>query len=461
MKFTPRPYQELIISAILRTPRVAIWASMGMGKTVATLTALEMLIALEGGKALVIAPLRVARSTWPGEATKWGHLSGLKVVCVYGTERERIEKLNEDADVYCINFEQIPWLVEHYGRGWPFNLIVVDEATRLKGFRLRQGSKRARALGRVAHLFCNHFVELTGTPAPNGLLDVWGQAWFLDHGERLGKSISEYQARYFRPVRVGSEAYMVEWVPNPGADAQVRERLQDVTLTVNAEDFFPVEKPIETRVEVDMPDSVMKGYRELEREFFTELESGEAVEAVNAGVKLGKCLQYASGAIYTDEDRSWTEVHAAKIEALQSIIEEAAGAPVLVAYQYKHEAQRILLAIKGARLLDKDPQTIADWNAGRIPVLVAHPASCGHGLNLQDGGNILVFTSVGYNYELYAQIIERIGPTRQAQSGHPRSVFIYYLVARHTVDADVLRALQRKEDVMNFILGRRHEQSAS
>lgn len=459
MRFSPRPYQELIIEAICKTPRVAIWASMGMGKTVATLTALDYILSVEGGKALVIAPLRVAQSTWPVEAKKWEHLSGLKVVCVCGSAKEREAKLDESADVYCTNFENIPWLVERYGRAWPFDVIVVDEATRLKGFRLRQGSKRARALGRVAHLFCRRFVELTGTPAPNGLLDLWGQAWFLDHGERLGKSISEYQARYFRPYRVGSEAYMVEWIPNPGADGLVRDRLKDLTLTVNAEDYFPVDKPIETFLGVDLPDSVYEGYRELERDFFTELETGEAVEAVNAGVKLGKCLQYASGAIYTDEHRNWTEVHRAKMDALKSVIEEAAGAPVLVAYQYQHEAQRILLDIPNARLLDKNPQTIADWNAGKIPVLVAHPASCGHGLNLQDGGNILVFTSVGYNYETYAQIIERIGPTRQAQSGHPRPVFIYYITANHTVDSDVLHALREKEDVMNFILGKRHDLS--
>ena len=458
-KFIPRPYQEAIIEHIIRTPRCAVWAGMGTGKTVSTLTALSYLLDFEdAGPALVIAPLRVAMSTWPDETRSFKHLTHIKLVCLSGLKdkKARESALETPADVYVCNFEQIEWLVEKFGRGWPFKTVVVDESTRLKGFRRHSGTKRARALGRVAHLYCERFIELTGTPSPNGLLDLWGQAWFLDHGKRLGESMRAYEERWFRPRRVGSEAYMVAWDPMPGSDKAIKDALSDLTITVNAEDWFDIKKPIESNVTVTLDAKVMEQYRTLEREFYLQLENGE-IEAANAAAKLGKLLQFASGAVYSSDvvrPNEWMQVHNAKIEALRSVVEEAAGAPILVAYQFKHELARILEAFPQARELDKNPQTIRDWNDGKIPMLVAHPASCGHGLNLQDGGNILCFFGLGFNYEYFAQIIERIGPTRQAQSGHPRPVFVYYIVAKGTADMTVLAALRRKEKVMDFILGR-------
>lgn len=455
-KFVPRPYQEAIINHIITHPRCAVWAGMGTGKTVSTLTALSYLLDFEdAGPALVIAPLRVALSTWPEETRTFMHLIHIKLVCLSGLKNKeaREEALAQPADVYVCNFEMIEWLVEKFGRAWPFKTIVVDEATRLKGFRLRSGTKRSRALGRVAHLFADRFIELTGTPAANGLLDLWGQAWFLDHGKRLGESMRAYQERWFRPRRVGSEAYMVAWDPMPGADKAVKDTLSDLTITINAEDWFDIKKPIESNVYVDLDAKLMKQYETLEREFYLALEEGE-IEAANAATKLGKLLQFASGAAYDDTGKTWMLIHDAKIDALRSVVNEANGAPVLVAYQFRHELERILKAFPQARELDKNPQTIRDWNAGKIPMLVAHPASCGHGLNLQDGGNILCFFGLGFNYEFFAQIIERIGPTRQAQSGHPRPVFVYYIVARKTADLTVLSALRRKEKIMDFILGR-------
>lgn len=455
MRFEPRPYQRKIIDFIAGHPRSMVWAGMGMGKTVSTLTALEGFRFLGDTPALVVAPLRVAQSTWPDEVLKWDHLKDLRMSVICGDAKRRRAALEKDADVYCTNFEQLPWLVETLGTKWPFRVVVVDEATRLKGFRLRQGTQRAKALAKVAHNFCRRFIELTGTPSANGLLDLWGQAWFIDRGDRLGKSMGEYQAHYFRPLRLGDEAYMVKWIPMPGSDARIKDKLSDVALTINPEDWFDIKQPITNRLTVTLPDSAMEAYRKLERDLYAQLEGGD-IEAVNAQSVLGKCLQLASGAVYR-EDGSWLQVHDAKVKALESVVEEAAGAPVLVAYQFRHEIERIKKALPQAVLLDKDPNVIRRWNRGEIPLLLAHPAACGHGLNLQDGGNILCFFSTGWNYEQYAQMCERIGPTRQAQSGHPRPVFIHHIVAKGTVDEAVLSALSRKEDVLNFLLGKGHE----
>ena len=290
--------------------------------------------------------------------------------------------------------------------------------------------------------------------------------WFIDKGKRLGESMASYETRYFQPIRTGGEAYMVKWVPLPGSADRIKKAVADVTVTVNAEDYFDIEQPIFVRREVDIGPRAMAIYKRLETDFYTVLGDGVEVEAVNAQSVLGKCLQVAGGAIYYDDEepndpetplvevagRNYYPIHMAKLEALRSVIEEAAGAPVLVSYQFKHEADRILRAFPQARLLDKNPQTIRDWNAGEIPILLAHPAACGHGLNLQDGGSILCFFSMGWNYEFYAQIIERIGPTRQAQSGHPRPVFVYSLVATDTVEMAVEAALRNKESVLDALL---------
>lgn len=450
MKFEPRPYQKLIIDHIVTHDRCNVWAGMGTGKTVSTLTAIRVLRDLYLDKpALIVAPLRVAQSTWPDEVHKWEHLRGLRVSVVTGTPAHRRKALRADADVYCTNYENLPWLVSELDGEWPFGIVVCDESTRLKGFRLRSGTQRAKALATVAFK-SERFVELTGTPTANGLLDLWGQTWFLDKGKRLGRTMSAYQQAYFYPVRTGGEAYMVKWVPLAGATDAVTERLAPLTVTVDAKDYFDINAPIINDIEVTLPDAAMQTYHRMEREFIATLAAGE-VEAVNAVARLGKCLQIAGGALYL-EDGTAEHLHTAKLEALRSVVEEAAGAPILCSYQFKFEAAAILKAFPGARLLDKNPQTIRDWNAGRIPLLIAHPASCGHGLNLQDGGNILVFYSLGYNYEQYAQMCERIGPTRQVQAGHPRPVFIHRLVARGTVDVAVLNALRDKKSTLDYLL---------
>ncbi len=454
VNFVPRPYQKLIIDSIVEHPRVAVWAGMGLGKTVSTLTALKTLLDFfEDGPALVLAPKRVAATTWPDEATKWGHLRGLRVLSAVGSRDEFTKAIETPADVYCVNYERIPDLVKHWGRAWPYRIIVADESTRLKSFRLRQGSMRARELGRVAHLYCNRFIELTGTPAPNGYEDLWGQMWFIDKGKRLGSSMSAYHEQFFTPKRVGANAFAVQYELLPFADEQIQERLKDVTLKINTEDWFPIDKPIESDVRVTLPTKAMDLYRRMQRELYIELANGESVESPNAAAMTGRCLQLAGGAIYT-EGNEYVETHDEKISALESIIAEASGAPVLVSYQFKHELARIRKHFPQAKVLDANPKTIRDWNAGKIPLLLAHPASCGHGLNLQDGGNILVFFSRGWNLEEHEQIIERIGPTRQAQAGHPRPVYIYNIVANQTLDDAVAERLKTKRSVMDILLER-------
>lgn len=448
-KFTPRPYQTLITNHILDTPRCAVWAGMGLGKTTATYNALDIILLAEGGPVLVVAPLRVARSTWPDEARKWSHLSHLRVMPIIGSEAERRMALSIQADVYTTNFENLPWLIEHFGNGerWPFEVVVIDEATKLKGFRLRQGTQRAKALGRVAHTRIKRFIELTGTPSPNGLTDLWGQAWFIDAGARLGRTFDGFKQRWFRPKHNG---HGVE--PFEHSQEQIQDKLRDVCITIDAKDWFDLKEPIVNNIYVDLPIKARKLYQDMEKEMFMQLEEFE-VEAFNAAARTIKCLQVANGAAYVGETPGeWREIHDVKLQALDEIIEEAGGMPVLVSYNFKSDLARLREAFPKGRMLDADPRTIADWNAGKIPVLFAHPASAGHGLNLQDGGNILVFFAHDWNLENRLQIIERIGPTRQMQAGHDRPMFIHNIIARDTVDEMVLERVETKREVQDILL---------
>lgn len=451
--FTPREYQQPVIDHILGVSRGAVWAGMGMGKTVSALTALDILEITEPGPALVLAPLRVATSTWPDEAAKWEHLRNVEVSVVVGKPEERRAALKRPATIYVTNYDNLPWLVEHYGDKWPFRKVVADESTKLKSFRLRQGGVRAQSLARVAHCKVDRFIELTGTPSPNGLQDLWGQAWFLDKGVRLGRSFEAFKARWFRSIQVGNDRHAVRLEPLPFAQEQIEDRMRDLCLSLDARDYFDISQPIVNVIRVELPAKARRLYKDMEREMFLALESGAEVEAFNAASKTVKCLQLANGAIYTDDTCSaFAEIHDAKLQALEDIIEEAAGMPVLVAYHFKSDLARLQRAFPKGRALDKNPQTIRDWNAGKIPVLFAHPASAGHGLNLQDGGNILAFFGHWWDLEQFQQIIERIGPTRQAQAGHDRPVFIHHIVAADTVDELVIARRESKREVQDLLL---------
>lgn len=443
--FAPHAYQVPAMQWLQDKPRSVLWMPMGGGKTVTTLTALDQLTVLEDVyPMLVLAPLRVARSTWPEEVQKWGHLRGLTVSPITGSDRERRRAAEALADIYTMNYENLPWLVELFGDAWPFKTVVADELTRLKGYRTRQGSKRAAALAKVAHSRVSRFVGLTGTPSPNGLQDLWGQIWFVDRGERLGRSYAAYLDRWFT---TGYNGYDI--LPRPGAEEEIHARLRDICLTVDA---LPVDEPIHNHIWVDLPPRAAARYKEMEDQLFTELESGAELEAVNGAAKTMKCLQLANGAAYVDENGNWEGVHDAKLEALDSVIEEANGAPVLVAYHFKSDLARLKARYPRARVLDKDPATIKAWNKGQIPLLLAHPASAGHGLNLAQGGNILAFFSLNWSLEEHMQIIERIGPMRQKQAGLNRPVTVHYIVARKTVDRLLIERLKTKRKVQDILL---------
>ncbi len=450
--FAPRLYQNMIIEHILDTPRCGVYAGMGTGKTVSTLSALEILEVFEPGPTLVVAPLLVASQTWPDEALKWEHLKDFKVVAVTGTVEQRMQALRQKANVYTINYENLPWLVGYLGTDWFFEKVVADESTKLKGFRVSQGSVRARALGKVAHSKVKRFIELTGTPAPNGLKDLWGQTWFLDRGQRLGTSFSAFTSRWFKQIQVGADRNAVQLVPHDHSQAEIHDKLKDICISIEAKDYFDISEPITTTIEVELKGKARKVYDDMENEMFIELSENTEVEAFNAASKTMKCLQIASGAIYTDEQGNYQAVHDLKIKALESIIEEAAGMPVLVSYHFKSDLERLLKAFPQGRHLGKEPKTIRDWNKGKIPVLFAHPASAGHGLNLQDGGNILVFFSHWWDLEQYQQITERIGPTRQAQAGHDRPVFVYHIVAKDTMDTVVMERRESKREVQDLLM---------
>lgn len=446
--FTPRPYQKLIIDHQLDLPRGGTWSSMGTGKSASTLSSIDMLQLVDDKPVLIVAPLRVARSTWPDEARKWSDFRHLSVTPIIGSERERLSALRYDSNIYTTNFEQLPWLISYYEkRAWPFATVVIDEATKLKGFRLRQGTQRAKALASVAHTKVKRFIELTGTPAPNGLADLWGQMWFLDRGQRLGKTYDAFRQRWFEKSYDG---YSI--MPKEYAQQQIQQALADLCLTIDAKDWFDLKEPIVTNVYVDLPAKARALYEDMEKRMFMELEEHQ-VEAFGAAARTVKCLQIANGAAYVGESGTeWRDIHDAKLDALDDILEEAGGMPVLVAYNFKSDLARLKKAFPKGRQLDSDPQTIRDWNAGKIPVLFAHPASAGHGLNLQDGGNILVFFGHDWNLENRLQIIERIGPTRQMQAGHDRAMFIYNILAKDTVDEMVLERVESKREVQDILL---------
>lgn len=446
--FDPHEYQGMIRRFIHKVKRCAIWAGMGLGKTVSTLTGLEDLSLVETVyPVLIIAPKRVAKTTWPGEVRKWNHLKHLKVSVICGTLKERQAAIRVKADIYTVNFEQLPWLVEYIGERWPWPTVVGDEATRLKGFRLRQGTTRAKALARVAHTKIKRLILLTGTPSPNGLQDLWGQMWFVDKGDRLGRTYDGFKQRWFH-----TNYGQTKIEANDCAQEQMQNALKDVCLTIDAADWFDLEEPIVNIIPIELPPQAMIHYKEMEKKAFTEI-AGEKIEAVSAAAKTMKLLQLTAGAAYIDgANEEWKVVHDEKLDALEEILEEAAGMPVLCAYHFRSDLARLMARFPEGRHLDDNPETIEKWNKGEIPILFAHPASAGHGLNLQDGGNILVFFTVNWNLEEHQQITERIGPVRQMQAGYKRNVFIHFLLAKDTVDEIVLDRLQSKREVQDILL---------
>jgi SNF2 family DNA or RNA helicase len=443
--WTPRPYQTQALDFLRRTPRANLFAGMGLGKTVTVESLVAELQSQEN--TLVLAPLRVARKTWSDEASEWEHLQHLKVACITGTPEQRTAALKTRAHIHTVNYDNIEWLLGQLPVGaWPFTTVVADESTRLKGFRLRQGGRRAGALATVAHR-AKRWINLTGTPNAKGLRDLWGQQWFVDRGAALGSSYSAFEARWFyKSAHGGDHAPLL---PFAHSQPEIEAAMRPTTLAIRPKDWFDLKDPIRTEVRVQLPPAARREYRRMARELYAILKDG-TVRAVNAATKSGKLLQIASGAVY-HEDLSWSDVHDEKIDALRSIVSEAGGAPVLVAYHFKHMLARILKAFPGARQL-KTKKDEDDWNAGKIEMLVAHPDSAGHGLNLQHGGNILVYMDHTWRVESYLQILERIGPVRQMQSGYDRPVFVYSVVADQTADEAVIASNTGNVSAMDALM---------
>ena len=431
MKFEPHDYQAHCIEQIVDQDHVGLFLAMGLGKTVITLTAVEQLIydRFEISRCLVIAPKRVAETTWDDEAQKWDHLRHLRISKILGTAQERRDGAAAEADIYLINRENVVWLVREYEKKWKWDMIVIDE---LSSFKSNQ-AKRFRALRRVRPL-ADRIVGLTGTPSPNGLMDLWADIYLLDGGKRLGPTITGYRDKYFNPGR--RNGYTVfSWEPKKGAAQKIEHLLSDLCISMKAEDYLDMPDVIVNDIPVRLSEKEEEQYQQFERDQIMELD-GQELTAFDAAAVWGKLLQLANGAAY-DADHMVVDFHDRKLEALEEIVDTATS-PVLVFYNFRHDLERIQGRI-GGRVL-QDPEDIRSWNRGEIPVLLAQPASMGHGLNLQAGGHIIVWYGLNPSLELYQQANARLN-----RQGQEETVIIHRLVTRGTVDEDVIKKLETKE----------------
>ena len=473
--FIPRPWQAPAIDHLLEHKRAALWKPMGSGKTADVLTALDAsnLAGHDPYPALAIGPLRVARKVWREEARKWNHTRHMSVSQIIGDADTRgfiVDRLchpgnNLPHEVYSINKENVPWLVEKLAGRMPFRSIIMDESRSLMGYRTEQGTAMPRALSQIAwHKNVVNFWELTGTPSPNGhLKDLWGQLWFLDKGNRLGLTYSAFDNKYFAYKRVQdalSHKSSVQTVIQQGADAHIHGLVKDICLSINLKDYIDIAEPFQRTIKVALPEPARKLYREMEKKLFIEIE-GHQIEAFSAATKSLKLLQIANGAVYLDPDvesdddpraRAWKLVHDAKLEALDSIIAEMGDVPILVAYSFKSDLARLLKAYPQGCHLDSEADEDA-FKRGEVPLLFAHPKSGGHGIDgFQNVCNVIVFFGEGWDMELRQQIIERIGPVRQMQAGLDRPVFVYDIVAEDTIDEVVLKRHETKRAVQDLLM---------
>ena len=441
MKYNPHPYQEAAEEWILHHKKCGLFLDMGLGKTVITLSAVKRLLEDYAiTKVLVIAPLRVAQTVWTEEGQKWDHLKGLRFAQVLGSQHTRMEALARDADIYVINRENVAWLVNHQAKlkKWPFDMIVVDELSSFKNPK----AERFRALRRVLPAV-RRIVGLTGTPAPNGLLDLWSQIFLLDQGERLSKYITHYRDRWFVPgARNGQVIY--SWEPRAGAEQEIYAKISDICISMKTEDYLKLPDRIDVTYPVQLTETAQRAYNMLEKDLVLPL-AGEAITAQNAAVLTGKLLQLSNGAIY-DEDGNYIELHNAKLDALEDLIEAANGEPVMVYVSFRSDQNRILKRFPQARLL-LSPKDQDDWNAGKVPLMVAHPASAGHGLNLQKGGHIVVWFGLTWSLEQYQQANKRLH-----RQGQTKPVTVYHVITAGTVDEQVLKVLTGKAVKQNDLI---------
>lgn len=431
-------YQEYAVKFIEEHSVSALLLDMGLGKTIITLTAINNLMfdMFEVRKVLIIAPLRVARDTWPAEIEKWEHLKHLRYSVVIGTPDERKAALKTDADIYIINRENVDWLVSN--TAFDYDMVVIDE---LSSFKNHQ-SKRFKALMKVRPKV-KRIVGLTGTPASNGLMDLFAEFRLLDMGERLGRFIGQYRNEYFKPDK--QNGYIVySYKPLPYSEEKIYEKISDITVSMKAIDHLQMPELISTEYVVAMSDEEKEKYRELKKELVLQLPNGE-ITAANAASLNNKLCQMSNGAIY-DDDKNIIDIHDRKLDALEDIIESANGKPILVAYWFKHDAERIKARFQVREI--KTSKDITDWNSGKIPVAIIHPASAGHGLNLQQGGNHLVWLGLTWSLELYQQTNGRL--FRQGQKSE--TVVIQHIVTKGTVDERILRALETKDKTQTALM---------
>lgn len=450
MKYSPHEYQSYATEFIISHPVCALMLDMGLGKTVITLSALWQLLLdyFLVGKVLVVAPKRVAEDTWSREFGKWEHLKGLTISKVLGTKKEREAALKADADIYIINRENVVWLTENCV--WDFDTVVIDELSSFKSNKAQRFKAMKRIRPKVKRM-----IGLTGTPAPNGLLDLWPQMNLLDMGQRLGRFIGAYREQFFLPDKRNRDI-IYSYKLKPGAEEKIYALIADICISMKAVDFLDMPECVPATVEVQMSQKEEKLYLELEREMVLSVGEDE-LDAVNAAALSGKLQQMANGAVYGD-DRKVLHIHDRKLDALEDLIEAANGKPVLVAYWFKHDRDRIR---KRFEVRDIDTrEDIEDWNAGKIPVALIHPASAGHGLNLQEGGSTIIWFGLTWSLELYQQLNARLW-----RQGQKNTVVIEHIITKGTVDEDILRSLEKKDAGQSALIasvkarigGRRHD----
>lgn len=451
MQYKPHNYQSYCIERIVADPAIGLFLRPGLGKTSITLTAINVLKYYKWSicKALVVAPKKVAEGTWSKEAYKWDHLQHLRVVPILGSAAKRVKALNTPADVYVINRENVPWLVEYYKQAWPFDMVVLDESTSFKNGR----SKRFKAL-KLVRRFMKKIVLLTGTPSSKGLEDLWAQVYLLDEGVRLGKTLTQYRERYFVPDKRNA-TQIWSYKPKSDAEAAVLNAISDICISMKAEDYLELPQCIEHEIPVILDEKVLKEYEQFERDLLLEVDE-DIITATAAGVLTGKLLQFCSGAIY-DSDKKPIHIHDCKLDAYMELIEQLNDEPCITFYGFQHDKDRILEALSKTKLrvrVYKNTEDEDDWNAGSIDVLLVHPSSCAYGLNLQAGGRHIIWFTPNWSFELNDQ-----GKCRLWRQGSPYDkIYNHYLVVQGCVDEDVIAAIRDRADthetVMNVLKAR-------
>lgn len=433
--FIPHSYQKYSIDKIIDNKKYGLFLEMGTGKTVSTLTAISDLIYdyIEVNKVLVIAPKRVAEDTWAQEVEKWSHLSHLSVSLVLGTAKQRTEALAVDADIYVTNKENTKWICEKYRKDWPFDMLVIDELSTFKN----SSSQRFKILKKQMPLV-NRFVGLTGTPAPKNIMDLWAQVYLIDAGERLGKNMTKFRQQYFYPTHQLTD-HVFNWELKDGAKDEIYDKISDVTVSIESKDYLEMPERIDSVKEAKLSKKERALYEQLEQDMIIEdIEDSERdIVALNSAALSQKLLQLSNGAVYTD-DGTHKHIHDKKLEMLDEIVEEAQGKPILVSYNFKHDRERILERYSFAEELEGD--YMRRWNNGEIQMLIAHPASAGHGLNLQHGGSIVVWFGLTWNLEYYEQANARL-----YRQGQEKTTVIHHLLTENSIDQRVYDALKNKK----------------